>query len=111
MDPMSAMQLRLNELTERFAGGLPQRIATISRLLMRPDGELLSPAAAAEIERMLHSLAGTAGTFHFAMVASLAAEGEGVCERAASGLDLDDLDYLRSIVRDLQVAVAAECRT
>lgn len=105
---MSAMQLRLNELTERFAGGLPSRVAAVSRLLMRPDGERLSPSATAEIERLLHSLAGTAGTFHFAMIASLAAEGEAVCARAGGLLDLDELDYLASIIRELQDATAAD---
>jgi chemotaxis protein histidine kinase CheA len=107
---MSAMQLRLNELTERFAGGLPGRIAAISRLLIHVEGEGVASAPAAEIERLLHSLGGAAGTFRFLTVASLAAAREAICVRASGVLDGDDLEHLGSLTCELLIAVTARQR-
>ena len=107
---MSAMQLRLNELTERFAGRLPDRITAMSRLLMHVDGETVEPAPAAELERLLHSLAGTAGTFGFTSVASLASQGEALCAGAGGGLEGENLRKVRSLIRQLAAVVSTRQR-
>jgi diguanylate cyclase (GGDEF)-like protein len=72
---------KLAALRDRFAQSLPKRIEAIESAL---DGDPV------QLERLLHSLAGTAGTYGFAEISALARVGEESCadrERVQSILD------------------------
>ena len=65
---------KLATLRDRFAQSLPQRFDAIEQAL---DGD------PAKLERLLHSLAGTAGTYGFAELSALARAGEEGCGHGA----------------------------
>ncbi|WP_338844962.1 diguanylate cyclase [Massilia sp. W12] len=72
-----ALAVKLRQLEARFLTGLSDRLAQIESGLMQMDaaqhsGEPLA-GALAELHRVLHTLAGTAGTFGFAVLGEHAA--------------------------------------
>ena len=98
-NPMSAFQEKLNSLTQRFLLTLPNRVGSISRLLLRIHGQPLDPRILVELGSQFHALSGTAGTYGIMDVAALATEAEAICDGA--GIEESDLEYMGSLVRDL----------
>src|SRR5436853_352907 len=88
MNDLAEQKLAL--LRDRFAQSLPQRLDAIENAL---DGD------PAQLERLLHSLAGTSGTHGFAAISSLARLGE---ESYA------DRDNVRSVLEELRAAVPGQ---
>src|SRR5438552_8693553 len=82
---------KLALLRDRFAQSLPQRLDAIENAL---DGD------PAQLERLLHSLAGTSGTHGFAAISSQARLGE---ESYA------DPAQVQSILEELRAAVPGQC--
>lgn len=93
---------KLAVLKTRFLSELPLRVRAISHALMRLTA---GNAGSAELERLFHTLAGTASTYRLWTVAALAVEGEQVCSSAA-WQEPDAYQYLKTIVADLHAATA-----
>lgn len=93
-----------NEIAERFAalrgrfvGDLPSRLRMILRSLQQAgrDG-----ADASDLERLFHTVAGTAATFGLTAVAALALEAEEVC--AGGCADEPTRAYLAMVIADME---------
>ena len=86
---------RVRTLRMRFRNGLPDRLATIQRLLATVDA-----ARVDQLALLFHSLAGTAATYQFYEMAELAADAEALCGEYSIG------PTLFAIVDDLENAVS-----
>ncbi|HVR40440.1 MAG TPA: Hpt domain-containing protein [Thermoanaerobaculia bacterium] len=84
----AAVEKQIAALRQRFVAKLPERIAAITTAL--EDGSELR-----EIQRLFHSLAGTAATYKLEEVAAVAWEGEDECVE-------EKRDGLRAIVERLR---------
>jgi len=94
------IETRLLQLKHRFLAALPQRIEALANAIALCEQE---PAAAPELSRQFHSLAGTAGTYGLVAISALAREGEDAC----GSLDPDAFHYLRYLVDTMRYAEAA----
>jgi chemotaxis protein histidine kinase CheA len=99
---MSPLEMRIHELRLRFITSLPQRIAAIRRAWMRIPGNGSDAAAMNELQRQLHTLAGTAGTYGLADIAAVACEAELICDAAATATDEEELHYVGTLLADLE---------
>lgn len=91
---MSTVAIRIEELTRRFIGSLPERVTLLEGLQARARGD---PSSLAELSCRLHALCGTAATYGVMDVALLAQEGECVCDMTV--VDFDALDGLIDAIR------------
>ncbi len=93
---------RIDILRGTFISELPQRLGMISTEMTRATG---GDPRAASLQRLFHTLTGTASTFGLPAIGALAAEAEEVCSSAE--LDLESVTYLMTILRDLENEVSA----
>lgn len=91
----AALSERVHALRLRFLAGLPDRLATIIRLVSSIDA-----AGVDELHRQFHSLAGTAATYSVHEIAELAAEGQALCEEYAIG------PALHAVIAELDHAIS-----
>jgi diguanylate cyclase (GGDEF)-like protein len=102
MGAVASIEEKVRLLRDRFVQGLAARIATIDAEL----GELAGGGNAMALERHLHTLAGTAGTYGLDRIAEVAAQGEEICSDSVAGPVA--MQSLHAVVADLRAAVAAE---
>jgi diguanylate cyclase (GGDEF)-like protein len=102
MGAVASVEERIRVLRDRFVCGLTVRVAGIEAELahMADDG------SAMELERLFHTLAGTAGTYGLDRIAELAAHGEEICDDQI--VDATAMRSLHVIASDLRAAIAAE---
>lgn len=79
-DRLDSTKEALARLREDFAGRLDGTVATFTGLAERLEAASTRAAALAELQRELHRIRGTAGTFGFTGAAQLAAEMERAVE-------------------------------
>ncbi len=101
----NAVRLRIAELTLRFMTGLPARVASIRSALARWEAN--APGASEELERQLHSLAGTAATYGATEIGTLAAAAEAVCVSAKGTIDEQQSLSLRNLVAAIESSASA----
>ncbi len=106
MQVAESFQGRMNTLTSRFVGTMPQRVTAIAETLTLCSRNSLT--AAPTLERQFHSLAGTAGTYGLDAIAAVAAEGEETCSCIGEGSIDENLTYLNFLVSQLRIA-AGDC--
>lgn len=70
--PPADFAAKMEALKRSFAQGLPERLAEIDRLWEAALGEGADPAVRSHLHRMVHSLAGAAGTFGFPALSAAA---------------------------------------
>ena len=100
---MNALEDRIRELRQRYAQTLPDRAASIGRMLMQAPQRNITRA---ELLRQFHTLAGTAGTFGYEDIAALAREAERVLSSAqAPDVTREEVERLVSGLVDLDVAI------
>jgi chemotaxis protein histidine kinase CheA len=98
---MDALEKRIKELRQRYAQKLPGLVAEISTLMMRK-------APRAGLLRQFHTLAGTAGTFGYEEITTLAWEAEYILSSSpAPEITPGELGQLTSRMVHLQEV----CRT
>src|SRR5947207_3056572 len=102
MGAVASAEERIRALRDRFVGGLTARIDGIEAELaqMAKDGSAMG------LERLFHTLAGTAGTYVLDRIAELAAQGEEICDDQI--VDASAMRALHVIAADLRAALAAE---
>ncbi|MDP9194096.1 MAG: Hpt domain-containing protein [Acidobacteriota bacterium] len=106
---MNALENRIRELRQRYAQTLPERLASIARTLIQAGeamqaGETNIPRA--ELLRQFHTLAGTAGTFGFEDIATLAADAECILSTASVPyVTPGEVERLASRLLDLDAAL------
>lgn len=91
------VELKLLQLHERFRAALPKRIDEIAEALAEHD--------LPKLERKLHSLAGTAGTYGLHDIYALAAEGEEACG-ADTPVCAQLFDRLHTLINAMRYALA-----
>lgn len=93
----AALTGKITMVKERFLSRLPHRVHEISLEVARitPAGDGVE-----NLERLFHTIAGSASTFGLVAVASLAREAEEIC--SAHSLDHESLAYLRIVSSDLE---------
>ena len=100
---MNALEERIRELRQRYALTLPDRVASIGNLLTQA-GE--RNAARVELLRQFHTLAGTAGTFGYQDLATLAWEAECILSCASSpDVTPEEVERVSSRLADLDEAL------
>lgn len=99
---MSTFEEKLQTLRNRFRQSLSERLSAIESALRSIAGG--DRMALRELERHLHSLAGTAGTYDFAGLSERAAQGELMCERLGDSetLPAGVFDDLLVLLREAQ---------
>lgn len=102
---MAAVEERIQMLRDRFAESLPNRVVQLRRTWMRLCASPANSELHQELERQLHTLGGTAGTYGLNHVAGLAIEGELTCTDLGTEPDSEMLLYLGSIIEDIGHAV------
>jgi len=107
MHTAETLEIRLADLTSRFARTVPDRVRVIASTLTRDRSDI--PEIAPLLEQLFHTLAGTAGTFGLQALSAIAAEGEEVCAALEEGsIDPDSLTYLNFLVDQLRV-LSGDC--
>ncbi len=92
---------RLQALQQRFAERLPDRLAELQRAATAAASSSRSSAERAELHRLLHTLAGSSGSFGFVSLGACARRGEELMRHP--GADPASLDAsVKAIVAELQ---------
>lgn len=100
---MDALEERIKELRQRYALTLPGIVAKICRLMLQPN-ERSVPRA--DLLHQFHTLAGTAGTFGYEEIATLAWEAECILSSSpASEVISEEIGQLTSLLMDLDEAL------
>jgi chemotaxis protein histidine kinase CheA len=99
---MSPLEMRIHELRLRFVTSLPHRIAAIREAWMRVPVNGSHAAGMNELQRQLHTLAGTAGTYGLGDIAAVACEAELICDAAGAANGEEELDYVGTLLADLE---------
>jgi HPt (histidine-containing phosphotransfer) domain-containing protein len=98
---MSALRIRIEELTERFNRNLPERIASIASSwegVRRGGGDL----AWRELTHRVHALSGTAATYGAHDVARYSRDAETMCNLALMmPLETCDIECVDELIRDM----------
>jgi len=112
---MNALENRIRELRQRYARTLPDRLASVARTLIQAGetmqaGETIQAGETniprAELLRQFHTLAGTAGTFGFEDIATLAGDAECLLSSASAlYVTPDEVERLASGLVDLDIAM------
>lgn len=107
MHAVATLKGQLFDLKQRFVQKMPDRIAAIAETLAHyVEGET---QAGDRLERLFHTLAGTAGTYDLRAVAAAAREAEEVCaQHNHASLDRETLSYLAFLVDQLRTALAVD---
>jgi HPt (histidine-containing phosphotransfer) domain-containing protein len=100
---MNTLEERIRELRQRYAQTLPDRLASIAGMLMQAGERSI---ARTELLRQFHTLAGTAGTFGYEDIATLAREAERVLSSAqAPDVTPEEVECLVAGLVDLDAAL------
>lgn len=103
MDPEARLRARMMEIKLDFIRGVPQHLdamdAAFDTLNRAPEGEI-DTEALSDLQRIVHTIAGTAGTFELTELTEIAAEMESVCKQVGGGTEItsghrQELDRLR----------------